>query len=138
MNTKIQGKFFSPFFCFFSMVNNSECLVTVKCKRCVFFFFFFLKYKDAWCLTWQAPYLKSGCLRDSSQGRRSCSPQSSSDVSFSGTRLLSQRQRSWGILGLALNLGMSQGKVEYIRSCTLESCDRKKTFYQHYILIKNH
>lgn len=41
-------------------------------------------------LTWQAPYLKTGCLRDSSQGRRSFPPQSSSDVSFSGTRLLSQ------------------------------------------------
>ena len=57
MNTKIQGKFFSPFFCFFSMVNNSECLVTVKCKRCVFFFF--LKYKDA-----LVPYPASALLEE--------------------------------------------------------------------------
>lgn len=135
MNTKIQGNFF---LLLLFLHGKSECLVTVKCKRCVFVLFCFLSIKMSWCLTWQAPYLKSGCLRDSSQGRRSCSPQSSSDVSFSGTRLLSQLQRSWGILGLALNLGMSQSKVEYIRSCTLESCDRKKTFYQHYILIKNH
>lgn len=45
---------------------------------------------DCALVPYLAPYLKSGYLRDSLEDRRSYSPQSSSDVSFSGTRLLSQ------------------------------------------------
>lgn len=49
MNTKIQGNFF---LLLLFLHGKSECLVTVKCKRCVFVLFF--KYKDV-----LVPYLAS-------------------------------------------------------------------------------